>query len=58
MKSVTRSLIMLVGIGLALLLPAQVGAADNNDLRKLSAEWWQWAFSFAVADLPFLSTAG
>src|SRR4029079_2045176 len=58
MKSVTRSLIMLVGIGLALLLPMQVGAAENNDLHNMSAEWWQFVSSIPVAENPGFDPTG
>jgi len=49
---------MLVGIGLALLLPMQVGAAENNDLHNMSAEWWQFVSSIPVAENPGFDPTG
>ena len=53
-------LLVLSGVGLALGPNPNPGVIPNTGPKygELSAEWWQWAFSFAVADLPFLSTAG
>jgi hypothetical protein len=58
MKSKTRNLMMLAGIGLALLLPVRVESAENNALRNLSAEWWQWVSSIPVAENPALDPTG
>lgn len=58
MKSTMRNLMMLAGIGLGLLLPAQAGAGDNKDLRSLSAEWWQLVSSIPVAENPAFDTTG
>jgi hypothetical protein len=53
-----RSLVMVVGIGLGFIIPMQVAADDNSDLRKLAAEWWQWAFSLPPAENPILDSSG
>jgi hypothetical protein len=49
-----RGLIAIVAIGVALMMPARPALAD--DLRELSAEWWQWAFSIPGPDNPLLDT--
>jgi len=53
-------LLVLSGVGLALGPNPNPGVIPNTGPKygELSAEWWQWAFSFAVADLPLLSTGG
>ena len=53
-------LLVFGGVGLALGPNPNPGVIPNNGPKyaELSAEWWQWAFSFAVADVPFLSTGG
>ena len=53
-------LLVFAGVGLALGPNPNPGVIPNNGPRyaELSAEWWQWAFSFAVADVPFFRTGG
>jgi hypothetical protein len=58
MKSTMRSLTMLAGICLGLLLPMQAESAENNELRNLSAEWWQWLLSIPPAENPSLDPTG
>jgi len=53
-------LLVFAGVGLAVGPNANPGVIPNNGPKyaELSAEWWQWAFSFPAADLPFLNTGG
>ena len=48
------------GVGLALAPNPNPGVVPNHGPKygRLSAEWWQWAFSFPAADVPFLNTGG
>ena len=58
MKSISRFLIAMIGIGLGLMLPLQVAFADSDPFKKLSAEWEQWALSIPAAVNPLLDTTG
>ena len=53
-------LLVFAGAGLALGPNPNPGVIPNNGHKyaELSAEWWQWAFSFPAADVPFLNTGG
>ncbi len=58
MKSNTRRLIAIVGIGLGLMMPLNMAAADSQSFKQLSAEWWQWALSIPTSENPQLDTTG
>jgi hypothetical protein len=65
-----RSMVALVAVMLALLMPAgltlvyasnpnpRVIPNEGHKYGVLSAKWWQWAFSFPAANVPFLNTGG
>lgn len=57
---IVTGLLILAGVGLALAPNPNPGVIPNNGPKygRLSAEWWQWAFSFPAADVPFLNTGG
>jgi hypothetical protein len=63
MKSNTIPYVAIVVIGLALVMPINLGLAesDNNmesaefeSFEKLSARWWQWALSIPTSENPLL----
>ena len=58
MKSNTRHLIAIVGIGLGLIIPINMVFADSQSFKQLSAEWWQWALSIPVSENPILDGTG
>lgn len=58
MKFAKRSLITIVGIGLAFLMPLPSAAADAGSLPSLTAEWWQWVISIPPAQNPVLDSTG
>jgi hypothetical protein len=58
MKSSTKRLVAIVGIGLGLLMPLTMAAADAPSFKQLSAEWWQWALSIPVSENPLLDETG
>ena len=57
---ILAGLLILDGVGLALAPNPNPGVIPNHGRKygRLSAEWWQWAFSFPAADVPFLNTGG
>lgn len=58
MNTTRRSLLAAAGLALVLALPAQSALADSGAFRKLSAEWWQWAYSLPVDQNPILDETG
>ena len=58
MRSNTRRLIAIVGIGLGLMTPLNMALADSQSFKQLSAEWWQWALSIPVSENPVLDVTG
>jgi hypothetical protein len=58
MKSSTRLLIVVVGIGLMLGSSVHGEMTDGKSLEELSAEWWQWALSIPTPDNPLLDPTG
>jgi hypothetical protein len=56
MNNNTRRFVVIIGIGLALMMPICTAFAES--LEQLSAEWWQWALSIPTSVNPQLDTTG
>lgn len=65
MKLHTRHVVALVAVGLCLVAPSSEATPNSNsfdkgaspgELRRLSAEWWQWALSIPTSVNPLLPT--
>lgn len=57
---VLTALLVLATVGTALAGNPNPGVIPNTtkQYEQLSAKWWQWAFSFPRADIPFFNTGG
>jgi hypothetical protein len=57
---ILAELLVIVGVGTALAANPNPGIIPNEGLKygNLGAQWWQWAFSFPAADVPFFNTGG
>jgi hypothetical protein len=49
---------MIVVVAMALMLVMHTSQALADDLKQLSAEWWQWTLSFPEAASPQLDVTG
>jgi hypothetical protein len=68
MKTYIRRFTVIIGIGLALLMSTDMALADADfqkkasedfeSLKKLSAEWWQWALSIPTSVNPQTDKTG
>jgi hypothetical protein len=57
---VLTALLILATVGTALAGNPNPGVIPNTtkQYEELAAKWWQWAFSFPKADIPFFNTGG
>jgi hypothetical protein len=60
MKNNTKRFAAIIGVGLALMMPINraFGDDDRELFAKLSAEWWQWAFSIPNSVNPQVDATG
>src|SRR5262249_48077784 len=61
MKQITRSVFIIVAIGLSLMVPTRAAFAQGlppGQLPALTAEWWQWALSIQTSVNPQLDGTG
>ena len=58
MKSNTRLITTIGLIGLGFMMPLDMASAHSDVLRRLSAEWWQWALSIPASENPILDPTG
>jgi hypothetical protein len=56
MKKNRKGFLVIVGIGLALMMPICTALAESLD--RLSAEWWQWALSIPTSVNPQIDPTG
>lgn len=60
MNTSTKRFVVIMGIGLALIMPMKrvFADADGESFKKLSTEWWQWALSIPASVNPQLDETG
>lgn len=58
MRTKARSVVTMLAIGLALMVPGKTAFAQGESFRQLSAQWQQWALSIPTSINPQLDATG